>query len=99
MNEIVFEGVDDLYSKMVGKEVDPVKHGPLAAFRSKVSLMKDPSVCGCKKGKNAQEEILKMYMSMPAAIRMDPLRSAARELLGEGNLVFKVNGIEFARLN
>jgi hypothetical protein len=98
MSEITFEGVDDLYNRMVGKPVDPVRHGTLAAFHSKMSMIKDPNVCGCKKGKAAQEAVLKMYMSLPATLRMEPLRSAAKELLGEGTLVFKVNGVEFSRL-
>jgi hypothetical protein len=98
MNEIVIEGVDDLYHKMGGKDIDPVKHGPMATFHAKMSIIKDPNACSCKKGRAAHEAVLKMYMSMPAVIRMDPLRTAAKELLGEGTLVFKVNGIEFAKV-
>jgi hypothetical protein len=39
-----------------------------------------------------------MYMTMPSALRIEPYRSAAKELLGEGTLVFKINGIEFAKV-
>ena len=99
MTEIIIEGVDDLYTKMLGKVVDHVKHGTLAAFHAKMSILKDPNACSCKKGKGAQEAVLKMYMSMPPTIRMEPMRSAARELIGQGTLVFKVNGIEFARVD
>lgn len=98
MSDIVLEGVDDLYTKIIGKSIDPVRHGPLAAFHAKMSILKDPGVCACKKGKKAHEEVLKMYMSLPAVIRMEPIRSAAKELLGEGTIVFKVNGIEFAKV-
>lgn len=98
MTDIVLEGVDDLYNRIVGKPVDAVRHGPLAAFYSRMSILRDPNACSCKKGKAAQDNIMRMYMSMPVAIRVEPLRSAARELLGEGTIVFKVNGIEFARL-
>jgi hypothetical protein len=98
MGEIIINGSDDLYTKMLGKTIDPVKHGPLAAFHAKMSILKDPNACSCKKGKAAQDSIQAMYMSMPPAIRMDPLRSAARELIGSGILVFKMNGNEFARV-
>lgn len=98
MSEIVIDGVDDLYAKLIGKVIDPVIHGPLAAFHAKMSILKDPNACGCKKGKAAQDAVQAMYMSMPAVIRMEPLRSAAAELLGQGPLVFKVNGNEFARV-
>jgi hypothetical protein len=98
MSEIIIDGVDDLYEKINGKIIDPIAYGPLAAFYAKMAIMKDPNACSCKKGKKAQMEIQAMYMSMPPAIRMEPLRSAAAQLVGEGTLVFKLNGNEFARI-
>lgn len=99
MGDIVFDGVQDLYTTLNGKTLDIGKHGELASFHLKVKLLNDPTVCSCKKGKKAQETILKMYMSLPLVIRMEPFRSATKELLGEGTIVFKINGIEFARIN
>ena len=98
MSDIIFEGVQDLYIKIEGKEVDPTKHGALAIFHIRMKAFNDPKTCSCKKGKGASDNILKSYMTMPSALRIEPYRSAVKELLGEGTLVFKINGIEFARV-
>jgi hypothetical protein len=98
MNEIIIDGIDSLYEMLNRNQMDPAKHGPFASFHAKVAGIKDPNGCSCKKGKAAQDIALRMYMSLPATIRVDPMRSVARQLLGEGTLVFKANGVEFAKV-
>lgn len=98
MAEIVFEGPDDLYAKLVSVNPDPAKHGPIANFYAKARVLHDPSVCSCKKGRKAKDEVLRAYMSLPVQIRPEPTLSMVRSLLGAEVFVFKTNGMEFSRI-
>jgi hypothetical protein len=98
MIEIVIEGVDDLYYRLSGQSVDPEKDGPIAVFYAKANFLKDPNVCSCKKGKNEVEFVKKLYMNLPSQVRFDPLYTRIKEMLGNGILVFKIDGHEIARL-
>jgi hypothetical protein len=98
MSEIVIEGVDDLYGRLLSSTLNPSLHGPLVAFQTKARYMKDPNVCSCKKGKKAQEDLVRLYVSLPSQIRNEPYLSEVKILLGGETIVFRSNGAEFARI-
>jgi len=98
MPEIVFESPDDLYNKIGDKPLDQDNHKPLIPIHAAIKLFRDPNVCSCKKGKRTQDTILGMYMSLPASIRISPFRENIRQLFDGSVMVFKVNGLEFARI-
>jgi hypothetical protein len=98
MSEIIIRGEQHLYALLKGKGIDPNLHGPLAILYVKLQALNDPNTCSCKKGKAKRDEATSIYMGLPASIQNEPLRSAVRDLLGEGTLVFKSNDVEFARI-
>ena len=98
MSDIIFADMNDMYKKMAGKEPDKNKHGVLASFYFRMKAFEDPNTCACKKGKGAKDTLMKMYMTMPTMVRTEPLRSASKEIFGTGTLIFKINGIEFAKV-
>lgn len=97
MNDIIIEGIDDLYSKLLAVGCGN-EYGPITSFFVKARTMKDPNTCSCKKGKKAQDELLRMYMNLPSQIRSEPNLGNAKKLLGGSVLIFKISGTEFARI-
>jgi hypothetical protein len=98
MNEIIFEGPDDLYNKIGDKALDGEAHKPLISIHATIRMFRDPNTCSCKKGKKVQDKIVGMYMSLPPSIRIDPFRENIKALFDNSVLVFKINGLEFARI-
>lgn len=98
MPEIVFENAEDLFDKIGTYSLDPLNHKPLMSIYLAINRLRDPNVCSCKKGKGLKDSIVGMYMSLPPSLRVEPYRTAVKEVFGDGVLVFKVNGLEFARI-
>lgn len=100
MNEIVIDGPEDLRVKLMSSNqyIDPQQHGPIFEFLSHAKMMADPNACSCKKGRSAREKLNRLYMSIPSSVRFEPLYTKFKGLLGEGVIVFKLEGNEVARL-
>jgi len=94
MNDIVIDGPQDLYLRLKDKQ----DLGPFSAFYAKAHTLNDPGTCSCKKGKNAQNEMKRLFVSIPHNIRNEPNLSVARRLLGEGTLIFRMDGLELTRI-
>jgi len=98
MPEIVFESPEDLFNQIGEKPLDKDIHKPLIPIHAAIKLLKDPNVCSCKKGKKLQDNILGVYMSLPASVRIEPFRENIRQLFDGAVMIFKINGLEFARI-
>lgn len=94
MSETIIDGPQELYLRIKDKP----DLGPFAAFYTKAHMLNDPNTCSCKKGKNAKQELLRLYTMIPPQIRHEPNLSIARRLLGDGVIIFKMDGIEMSRI-
>lgn len=92
MADIIIEGWEDLYSRLLSKTINPQIHGTFASFYTHARTYKDPAVCSCKKNKTLNT-VIRLYSTLPREIQNEPWRSVARDLLGEGSILFKLNGV------
>lgn len=97
MNEMVFEGIQQLYDHLKTKGgLNPNVYGMVGAFYISMTQYIDPNGCKCKKGKNALNQIQGLYRRIPFSLNNQNAEKV-RALFDNLPVVLKLDGAEVGR--